>query len=87
MEDIAATLRAETSRVAVRSTVWLDVACGIIWSVDTALVPQAWDISERIENVTTVIKSNIRNGRLASSISKLLRLERMMKIPGLSELL
>jgi hypothetical protein len=72
MEDIVASLRMETRRVAVRSTDWLDVACGIIWSVDTALVPQTWDISERIENVTTVIEGNMRDACLLTGESKLL---------------
>ena len=74
-------------RAAVSSTDWLDVACGIIWSVDTALVPETWNISERVENVTTVIKGNMRNARLLTRKSKLLGLNRMMIAPGVAKLL
>ena len=77
----------KTRAAAVRSTDWLDVACGIIWSVNTALVPQTRDFSERVKNITTVIEGNMRNGGLLAGETKLLWLDRMMVPPSVTKLL
>ncbi len=70
-----------------RCIVWLGVAGGIIWGMDTLLVPNAGNPIERVQYIAAVIKTNLGYGRPPPCEIELFPLEWIVKSPFTAEAL